>query len=114
MAQEKDFIYLDTADFSATVCDREGTVLYQNEKAVLRDGNVTGGNLYDCHGDKASMMIRKMISEGSSNTYQIIRHGRHKLIHQTPWYDGDGKVAGLIELAIDLPEDLQVFDRGYN
>ena len=41
MAQEKDFTYLDTADFSATVCDREGTVLYQNEKAVLRDGNVT-------------------------------------------------------------------------
>ena len=46
-----------------------------------------------------------------SNTYQIIRHGKHKLLHQTPWYDEEGNVAGLIELAIDLPNEMPVFNR---
>ena len=42
---------------------------------------------------------------------QIIRHGKHKLLHQTPWYDAEGNVAGLIELAIDLPNEMPVFNR---
>lgn len=70
-----------------------------------------GKNLYNCHGDKAGMMIRRMIETGSSNTYQIIHHGKHKLLHQTPWFDENGAVAGLIELAIDLPDNMPVMDR---
>ena len=46
------FSYLDTVDFAATVCDKEGVVLYQNARAIERDGNVMGKNLYDCHGEK--------------------------------------------------------------
>ncbi|MCM1079768.1 MAG: PAS domain-containing protein [Bacteroidales bacterium] len=103
--------YLRTANFAATVCDREGVVVYQNERAIKRDGNVIGKNLYGCHPEKANDIIRHMIETGDSNTYEIIRHGKKKLIHQTPWYDGDGGVAGLIELAIDLPENMPVFDR---
>ena len=29
-----------------------------------------------------------------------------------PWYDEEVKVAGLIELAINLPGEMPVFDRG--
>lgn len=105
------FSYLDTVNFAATVCDKEGIVLYQNDRAVKRDGDVTGKNLYNCHGEKAGQMIRHMIETGSTNTYQIIRHGKHKLLHQTPWFDENGAVAGLIELAIDLPDNMPVFDR---
>ncbi len=107
-----DFNYLDNVEFAATVCDTEGIVLYQNARAIKRDGDVTGRNLYDCHGPKACEMIRRMIETGTTNTYQIIRHGRHKLLHQTPWFDAEGHLGGLIELAIDLPDDMPVFDRG--
>ena len=108
---EKRFSYLDTVDFAATVCDREGVVLYQNERAVERDGDVMGQNLYNCHGEKAGQMIRRMIETGAANTYQVVRHGKRKLLHQTPWFDESGAVAGLIELAIDLPDNIPVFNR---
>ena len=103
--------YLQTTNFATTVCDKEGTVLYQNERAIKRDGNVVGKNLYNCHPESANKMIRHMMETGESNTYQIIRHGKHKLLHQTPWYDDKGNVAGLIELAIDLPDNMPVFNR---
>lgn len=105
------FNYLDTVDFAATVCDKDGVVLYQNARAIRRDGDVTGKNLYNCHGEKAGQMIRHMIETGAKNTYQIIRHGKHRLLHQTPWFDESGAVAGLIELSIDLPDNMPVFDR---
>lgn len=108
---ERKFSYLDTVDFAATVCDREGIVLYQNDRAIKRDGDVMGKNLFNCHGEKAGAMIRHMMDAGATNTYQIIRHGKHKLLHQTPWFDAEGAVAGLIELAIDLPEDMRVLNR---
>ena len=98
-------------NIAATVCDKEGIVLYQNKRAIDRDGDVVGKNLYNCHGEKAGAMIRHMIEADESNTYQIIRHGKHKLLHQTPWYDEEGNVAGLIELAIDLPDEMPVFNR---
>lgn len=42
------------------------------------------------------------------NTYEIIRHGRRKLLHQAPWFETEGgPVSGLIEFAIDLPGDSQ-------
>ena len=106
------FDYLENVpNIAATVCDKEGIVLYQNKRAIDRDGDVVGKNLYNCHGAKAGAMIRHMIESGESNTYQIIRHGKHKLLHQTPWYDAEGNVAGLIELAIDLPNEMPVFNR---
>ena len=105
------FDYLETVSFAATVCDKEGVVLYQNEKARKRDGGVVGKNLYDCHNPKSREMIRHMMETGESNTYEIIRHGRRKLLHQTPWHDEEGKVAGLIEVAIELPDEYPTFNR---
>lgn len=64
--------YFDTAGFAVTVCDREGVVLYQNAKAVLRDGDVLGRNLFDCHKESSARMIRRMIAEGSGHTYETV------------------------------------------
>lgn len=109
------FDYLETVAFAATVCDKEGVVLYQNARAIKRDGLVVGKNLYDCHNAKSGEMIRQMIATGQGNTYEIIRHGRRKLLHQTPWFEEEGgAVAGLIELAIDLPDEYPTFDRDKN
>ena len=105
------FDYLETVAFAATVCDKDGVVLYQNERARQRDSGVEGKNLYDCHSKKSGEMIRHMIETGESNTYEIIRHDKRKLLHQTPWYDEEVKVAGLIEIAIDLPDEYPTFNR---
>ena len=43
------FDYLENVAFAATVCDKEGIVLYQNAVARRRDGEVIGKNLYNCH-----------------------------------------------------------------
>ena len=106
------FDYLENVDLAATVCDRDGMVLYQNKRAIKRDGNVAGKNLYDCHNSHSGMMIRNMIETGKTNTYEIIRHGRRKLLHQAPWFETEGgPVSGLIEFAIDLPDEYPVMDR---
>ena len=107
----KQFSYLDNVDFAATVCDREGKVLYQNARAVRRDGDVIGKNLYGCHSPASCEMIRRMIETGMGNTYTIIRKGHRRLIHQTPWREDDGSVAGLIELSIGLPDDMVTLDK---
>ena len=109
---EKTFDYLENVAFATTVCDKDGVVLYQNAPARKRDGGVVGQNLYDCHGKKSREMIRHMIETGESNTYEIIKHGKHRLLHQTPWFkEPGGEVAGLIEVSIELPDEYPTFNR---
>lgn len=78
--------------FAACVCDKDGVLLYQNARSVMRDGDV--------------------VETGESNTYAIIRHGKKRLLHQTPWYEvPGGEVSGLIELSVDIPDEYPTFDR---
>lgn len=106
------FDYLENVAFAACVCDREGVVLYQNARSVKRDGDVVGKNLYNCHNPHSGAMIRRMMETGESNTYAIIRHGKKRLLHQTPWYEAPGgEVSGLIELSVDIPDEYPTFDR---
>lgn len=106
------FDYLENVTFAATVCDKEGIVLYQNAVARKRDGDVIGKNLYNCHGKKSGEKIRHMIETGVSNTYEVIHNGKHSFIHQTPWFEEpNGELSGLIELEIEMPETHPIFNR---
>jgi len=105
------FNYLDNLDFAVTVCDCEGIVLYQNGQSLKRDGNAMGKNLYECHKAASGEIIRRLIETGSCNTYEVIKHGQKRLIHQTPWLTEDGQIGGLIETSILLPDDLRTFNR---
>ena len=106
------FDYLEHVDFAATVCDNEGIVVYQNAISRNNDGDVVGRNLYKCHGAKSGEKIRHMIETGENNTYAIIKHGKHFLIRHSPWYEEEGgKVAGLIELSIPVPDEYPTYDR---
>ncbi len=106
------FDYLESADFAATVCDKEGIVVYQNALSVAADGDAIGRNLFKCHSSKSNDKIRHMLQTGENNTYQIIKRGRHYLIHHSPWYDNEtNEVAGLIELSIPLPDDYPTYNR---
>jgi hypothetical protein len=40
------------------------------------------------------------------NIYTVQKDGFKKLIYQSPWYI-DGKIKGLIELSIDIPNEIE-------
>lgn len=106
--------WTDTADCAMTVCDREGTIVYMNEKSketFAKYGDVTGHSLYEYHPPRAAAMIRHMLETGSSNSYTITKAGVRKLIHQMPWRDEAGEVAGLVELSILIPDEMPHYDR---
>ncbi len=108
--------FLKETPFAVTICDTEGIIVYMNDKSAstwqAQGGmELVGKSLYDCHGEKATAMIKHMLSSGSTNAYTISKNGMKKLIYQAPWHK-DGAVAGLIELSIVIPEEMPHFVRG--
>ncbi len=104
--------FFDNVAVSMTVCDLEGKVVYQNKRAVEALGEARGHNLKECHQNSSWEKICAMIAEGSTNAYTIEKKGVRKLIYQTPWYEEDGRVAGLVEYSIVLPSDMPHKIRG--
>lgn len=101
-------------DCSITVCDREGVIIYMNDKAVEQyrnHGNLIGKNLFACHGERSAGIIRNLLENGGSNCYTIEKQGVHKLIFQSAW-TVDCKVAGLCEISIITPDGMPHYVRG--
>jgi transcriptional regulator with PAS, ATPase and Fis domain len=102
--------------FAITVCDEKGIVLEMNEKSALtfsKDGGkaLIGQSLLDCHSEKSRQIILEMMQSEKVNIYTIEKQGKKKLIYQCPWYV-DGKMSGLVELSLELPNELPHFVRG--
>ncbi len=111
----KDISWVEECPAAITVCDAEGTILAMNEKShtvFLKDGGrkLIGTSIYACHPETANIKIREMLRDGSSNTYTIEKNGIKKLIYQFPWRE-DGKLAGLVEISIEIPFELPHFIR---
>jgi transcriptional regulator with PAS, ATPase and Fis domain len=105
----------DECSFAVTICDKEAKILYMNQKAFKTfekygGKDLIGKSLYNCHKPQSIEAIQKMLQEGTSNSYTILKNGIKKIIHQTPWYT-NGEVAGLIELSIEIPETMPHFVR---
>lgn len=101
------FMELDSA---VTVCDRDGIILYMNDKSCKSfekygGMELIGKSLFDCHNENSCKIIRQLIKEDKSNTYTVTGNGIKKLIHQAPWYK-NGRVMGLIEFSTELPEEM--------
>lgn len=99
---------------AVTVCDTEGTVIYMNEKSretFNKDGkSMVGQNLFPCHKERSQAMIRHMMESDTINAYTITKNGQRKMIYQTPWRV-DGKVAGMVEISMVIPNDMPHYDR---
>ena len=96
-------------DFPAaiTVCDTEGIILEMNAKACATFSEqggtaLIGKSLFDCHKPESVAAIREMLATGRNNVYTIEKNGVKKLIFQQPWRR-DGKIAGLVEISLELP-----------
>ncbi len=103
-------MFFNELDAAITVCDRDGKILFMNEKAFKTfekygGRNLIGKNIFDYHNPDSCDIIKKLLKEDRSNTYTITKNNMKKLIHQTTWHR-DGKVMGLIEFSVELPEDM--------
>lgn len=109
--------------FAVTVCDREGFIIYMNDKAkatFAKHGELIGNNLKNCHSPRSWEIITMLLEKEESNSYTILKNGVKKIIHQTPWYEeednGSGivekRLGGLVEVSIVIPEEMPHFIRG--
>lgn len=107
---------LKSIDAAITVCDIDMKLLYMNKMAARNfsgpDGPPPlGSNLQSCHKPHSIEAMKAMLSSGKSNIYTILKSGQKKLIWQAPWMK-EGRIAGLVEISIQLPENMPHYDRG--
>ncbi len=100
---------------SITVCDAQGKILDMNERAAESYGEdgglkLIGSNLLDCHPEPARSKAEQLLESKRANIYTIEKNGIKQLIYQSPWYE-DGKFAGLVELELEIPAQMQHFVR---
>lgn len=101
---------------SITICDKDGKLIYLNDKAVKsfeKEGGekLIGTNVIDCHPEGYSRdKVVEMLRDGSDNSYIIEKNNLKKFIYQSPWYK-DGKYMGIAEFVIDIPGELPVHKR---
>lgn len=93
-----------------TVCDRDGIVVYMNQrsKAVFAKsggGDLVGKSLIDCHPEPSRGLLMKMLAEPITNSYTIEKNGIRKMIHQTPWME-NGEFKGVVELSFEIPMEM--------
>ena len=101
-----------TDEFSGaiTVCDKEGIVVYMNDRSKMQfaksdEGILVGKSLIDCHPEPARSLLLQMLAKPTPNSYTIEKRGIHKMIHQTPWIE-NGEFRGVVELSFEIPEQL--------
>ncbi len=101
---------------AVTVCDRDYTVLYMNDKAAKTfekwgGAALLGKSLRDCHKASSMETMDRILATGSPNVYTIEKEGVKKIIYQAPWRK-EGKIAGLVELSLEIPAEMPHFVRG--
>jgi transcriptional regulator with PAS, ATPase and Fis domain len=117
--RQEDRMYDWALEFPAavTVCDRDFTIIYMNDKSARtfeKEGGraLLGKDLRDCHhADKSKNLMARILETGEPNAYTIEKKGLHKFIYQAPWYEG-GKIAGLVEISMETAAELPHFVRG--
>ncbi|HJH76073.1 MULTISPECIES: PAS domain-containing protein [Prevotellaceae] len=98
---------------AVTVCDTEGKILYMNEKSratFASHGDLIGHNMFECHSPQSQAKIRELMATDGTNSYTIQKNGVKKMIYQTTW-KRDGKVAGLVEISMVIPEEMPHYVR---
>lgn len=101
--------------FAITVCDKNGKVIYMNDKSTetfLKYGGkeIIGKNLADCHPEPAKSLLQNLLLNPSLNVYTIEKNGLKKMIYQSPWYK-NGVYMGFIELSLVIPIEMKHYVR---
>jgi len=100
---------------AVTICDKQGIIVYMNEKSeqvFKNDGgkDLIGKNLFACHPEPALTKLKKILADGSTNVYTIEKNGQKKIIYQSPWFN-EKIIEGMVEISFELPNEMQHFVR---
>jgi hypothetical protein len=109
------FGWIDSFIGAVTVCDREGIILYMNDKSAqvfADDGGraLVGRNLLDCHPEPSRSKLVDLLARPRVNAYTIEKRDALKLIYQAPWEQG-GEYAGIVEFSLEIPVVMPHFVR---
>ncbi len=101
---------------AVTVADADCNIIYMNERSrhtfAGRGGAaLIGRNLMEFHNDNSKAIIRRLLADGGTNCYTIEKEGQRKMIFQSAWRDDAGRVAGLVELSMVIPDDMPHYIR---
>jgi transcriptional regulator with PAS, ATPase and Fis domain len=99
-----------------TVCDRDGIVVYMNDrskKIFAEDGgeSLIGQSLIACHPEPARTKLLEMLAEPKPNSYTVEKRGIRKMIHQTAWME-NGEFKGVVEMSFEITIELPHFKIG--
>ena len=106
----EEYDWSESLDCAVTLCDNEGTVLYQNARSRQVNGDVRGRSLIPCHNERLRGIIARLLAEGGKNVYTIEKRGVRKLIYQTVWRRA-GEVCGLVEFSMEIPAEMPHYVR---
>lgn len=114
MENMNDFDWAEDMACAVTAADKDGVIRYMNRRAretYRKHGDLIGKSLYDCHGERAAGIIRRLLTEGGTNAYTIEKEGVRKMIYQTACTDADGRVEGIVEVSMVIPDKLPHYVR---
>jgi len=100
---------------AVTVCDAAGVILEMND-AAIRSNEAEGGarligtNVLDCHPEPSLAKLKAFMAQREPNVYTVEKRGVKKLVYQT-WWHRDGRIAGFMEIVLEIPFDLPHFVR---
>ena len=100
---------------AVTICDRDFTIIYMNDRAAeVQAGHggrsLLGKNLLACHNDRSQSIIKDILETGRTNVYTIEKNAVHKIIYQAPWKK-NGRIAGIVEISYEIPENMPHYVR---
>jgi transcriptional regulator with PAS, ATPase and Fis domain len=115
ITSEFDKKWIKEINIAVTICDRNGKLVYMNDKSVKtfeNDGGVKllGTNILDCHPEPSRTFLSNMLQNEKENVYTISKNGIKKMILQLPCYSED-KYSGFAEFSFEIPEKLNHFNR---
>ena len=79
---------------------------------TVSDGGdgIVGTSLFLYHHGPAAEKLRGLLDTAGKNAYTIEKNGIKKIIYQSPWFK-KGVFAGLIELSLEIPMEMEHFVR---
>lgn len=101
---------------AVTVADADCRIIYMNERSrqtfAARGGaDLIGHSLMEYHNERSKAIIRRLLDEGGTNAYTIEKEGLRKMIFQSAWFDGEGRVGGLVEISMVIPAEMPHYVR---
>jgi len=107
--------WMEEFNAAITVVDSHFDIIYMNGKAAATfekwgGRELIGKNLSNCHQERSMAIMNRIMKTGTPHIYTIEKKGIKKMVFQSPWKK-DGAIAGLVEISLEIPWEMEHFVR---